>query len=639
MSTVVGKTSIKIDDLINDTVVTGHIDSTSGHLILGTRGGASLDAGAVIKPFGSTWSSVTAYTNGDVVGYAGALWRATGSSTNKCPALFTSLWNRLTGESLYDWVERDGYFDSDASLTESWQMFWITGTVTSSLDSVAGEFETGIQSLKLNMLASSFQRFYQREENIVYGGEVIQVSVRAKLLAAASGVTINAEMLQNAASGKPEPFETGITYTASAEGAATLTTSWATYTFTMTAANAKPRAIVDVLVNTGANAAVVLVDRVKIVKGTGPAISKVDTDKLYLPKYQEYDSGWIYLSSTAWGVLPSEIALQNGAGIYGGTFGMPRIRRIGDIVYMEGLVSSPPAGGGVIFNLPVGFRPDGDIIPVGVGSGATENSGIRILATGDVLTATSVTGFTSLNCQFPAAGGAYTWHIIGAAGEPAFGSGWTNYGGGWQTGRFTKIGDFVYLSGLITRSTTATTTAFALPAGYTNTNGTSHTPVAATGTLGGTDFGVNISNIVTARGTGTGGFLSLAGIRFFAGVNDNKWKKFRAGSDGWYGIAGAYGSPWPVPAVRRDGKIVFLEGLANFASSGQAMKLPWGYAPGGLNLFPILNSTNRRLDIHGPYEEGAGTAGAVSNYATGVNGFTVSWVVAEEFENDIRWTS
>lgn len=637
MATVEGKTSLKIDDLINQTVVGGSIDPSSGHLLLNTRGGAVLDGGLVVKPFGAAWSSVATYTNGDMVGYVGSIWKATGTSTNKPPALFTTLWTRLTGESSYDWVERDVYFNSDASLTESWQLFWKTGTVTSSLDSVAGEFETSIHSLKLDMAASSFQRFYSREENIVYGGETITVQVRAKLLAAVSGVTINAEMLQNDASGKPEPFETGVTYHGSAEGAQTLTTSWATYTMTMTAGISQPRAIVDVLVNTGANAAIVLIDRVKILKATGPPLSKVDADKLYLPKYQEYDSGWQYLSSAAWGVGPGEIALQNGAGIYGGTFGMPRFRRIGDIVYMEGLVSNPAAGA-VIFNLPVGFRPDGDIIPVGVGSGATENSGIRISATGNVTTATSVTGFTSLNCQFPAAGGNYTWHIIGDPGEPAFGSGWTNYGGGWQTGRFCKIGDYVYMSGLVTRTTTATTTIFTLPTGYTNTNGTSHTPVASTGTLGGTDFGVNISNIVTARGTGTGGFLSLAGVRFFAGANDAKWKKFRAGSDGWYGISGAYGAPWPVPAMRRDGKIVFLEGLANFTTTGQALKIPWGYAPGGLNLLPILNSTNRRLDVHGPYEEGTlGTAGAVSVYATGVNGFTSSWVVAEEFENDIRW--
>jgi len=45
MADVTGKTSIKIDELINATVVDGEI--LSGHLILRTRGGAEIDAGVV----------------------------------------------------------------------------------------------------------------------------------------------------------------------------------------------------------------------------------------------------------------------------------------------------------------------------------------------------------------------------------------------------------------------------------------------------------------------------------------------------------------------------------------------------------------------------------------------------------------
>jgi hypothetical protein len=138
---------------------------------------------------------------------------------------------------------------------------WIALLVNSKLES--------IQSLKLDMAAGSFQRFYPKEENIVYGGELVQVTVRAKLLSAASGVTMYAEMLQNSSTGRPEPFESGLAIAGSAEGASTLTTSWGTYVFTMPAANAKPRAIVNINVVTGANAAIVLIDRVKINKGSG----------------------------------------------------------------------------------------------------------------------------------------------------------------------------------------------------------------------------------------------------------------------------------------------------------------------------------------------------------------------------------
>lgn len=380
---------------------------------------------------------------------------------------------------------------------------------------------------------------------------------------------------------------------------------------------------------------------------TGAKFLKDDADKLYLPKYQEYDSGWINLSSAAWGIASYEIGITNG-GIYGGVFAMPRIRRIGDVVYMEGLISNPPASYGVIFTLPVGFRPDGDIIPAGFGNGQTESHGIRVLANGNVLAGTGVTGWTSLHCQFPVSGGAYNWHVIGAAGEIGFGAGWGNYGGGWQTARYCKIGDYVYLSGLVTRSSGTNNTIFSLPSGYQNKNGSTHTPCPGTATLLGADGGVNIgdsaaSGNITCRGSGapgTGGYISLAGIRIFVGENDSKWKKFRAGADGWYGQNGAYGAPWPVPAIRRDGKIIFLEGLANFATTGNLMKLPLGYAPQHQLIVPVLNSNSKRLDIKSPYGDGvAGSEGALGIGGSGVLGFTNTWVVAEAFEGDIRWNS
>ena len=46
MATVQSKTSIKIDDLVNDTVISGQV-SANQHLILITRGGAQIDAGYV----------------------------------------------------------------------------------------------------------------------------------------------------------------------------------------------------------------------------------------------------------------------------------------------------------------------------------------------------------------------------------------------------------------------------------------------------------------------------------------------------------------------------------------------------------------------------------------------------------------
>jgi hypothetical protein len=57
------------------------------------------------------------------------------------------------------------------------------------------------------------------------------------------------------------------------------------------------------------------------------------------------------------------------------------------------------------------------------------------------------------------------WHLIGAAGEPAFQNSWTNYGGTWGPARFKKIGGEVILQGLVAGGTNGAV-GFTLPAGY-----------------------------------------------------------------------------------------------------------------------------------------------------------------------------
>ena len=206
-----------------------------------------------------------------------------------------------------------------------------------------------------------------------------------------------------------------------------------------------------------------------------------------------------------------------------------------------------------------------------------------------------------------------------------------------------KIGDFVYLQGIVQRTTGSNNNIFTLPANLQPTNGTTHTPCASAVGVSGTDFGLNISSTITARSSGSQtGYLSLSGIRYYAGpANDPKWRKFRGGADGyWTGSNYAYGSGWPVPAVRRDGKIIHLEGLMNVGASGLNAKLPYGYAPGQLLIYSVLNATTRRLDIHSPNEDDSNFSGsAIQTFATAVNGLTHSWVVAEAFEGDIRWNS
>jgi len=56
VASVTGKTSLKIDDLINDTIIDGEI--VSGHLILRNRAGAEIDAGVVTGGSGSPLDSM-----------------------------------------------------------------------------------------------------------------------------------------------------------------------------------------------------------------------------------------------------------------------------------------------------------------------------------------------------------------------------------------------------------------------------------------------------------------------------------------------------------------------------------------------------------------------------------------------------
>lgn len=74
MASVTGKTSLKIDDLINDTIVDGEV--IDGHLILRNRGGAEIDAGLVTAsvsplasmPVGYIYMSVVSTTPATLFG-------------------------------------------------------------------------------------------------------------------------------------------------------------------------------------------------------------------------------------------------------------------------------------------------------------------------------------------------------------------------------------------------------------------------------------------------------------------------------------------------------------------------------------------------------------------------------------------
>lgn len=88
-----------------------------------------------------------------------------------------------------------------------------------------------------------------------------------------------------------------------------------------------------------------------------------------------------------------------------------------------------------------------------------------------------------------------TWHYVGAAGEPAFQNGWTNYdASNYSSTAFWKDPfGIVHIKGFV-RSGTLSAAAFTLPAGYRPALAL-HLPAAANGAYATTRIGGEISGI------------------------------------------------------------------------------------------------------------------------------------------------
>lgn len=126
------------------------------------------------------------------------------------------------------------------------------------------------------------------------------------------------------------------------------------------------------------------------------------------------------------------------------------------------------------------------------------------------------------------------WHVIGAVGEPAFGSGVSALGGAYITPRFRRDAGVVRLEGLFSANGLASTsTLFTLPAGYrpsasliqnVNANivsGPASTGTAHTHTLSSVPARVEISAAGNVSYVGPGALqasshLSISGVTFIA---------------------------------------------------------------------------------------------------------------------------
>lgn len=277
MATVDGKTSIKIDELLSSVIVNGYI-SAGGHLILVKENDAEIDAGAIDSKRNEQWLHNAPYVSGDIIGYAGRSYRAKLANTNKCPAFYSSYWTMVIACDSEQWVEVDPDFNAD-SLTENYSTFWANNNPTVSMTTVVGEYETGIRGVKVDVPISGFQRIIPRLENLVRVGEVIEVTVRARLSSLVSGATLNVAVIQNDEDNLPEPFVAGAVYSTAIDAAQALTTSWATYKFRFTMLADRPRAKIHlVFTGSGSSASTFFVDRWHVRR-----LSTVDQlmDKMY----------------------------------------------------------------------------------------------------------------------------------------------------------------------------------------------------------------------------------------------------------------------------------------------------------------------------------------------------------------------
>ena len=271
MATVTGLTADRMLEIEAASVVDG--DVVGDDLVLTRHDGSTLVAGNVRGPkgdagvnmtAGARWGNTNAYVVNNTVGYGGRLYTCIQANSDKCPPFYNDYWTPVTGASTETWPLMDPNFMAED--LDAYELFWRSGTVTTALTQTAGEFETGFQAAKFVMAASSSQRIYERGEVLVRGGEVITVSVRAKITAAAAvAPVVSVGLFQADKNGSPQPFGAGAAEVGGAPLYGPLGTNWATFTFTVTAAVGKPRSRMNVLFQQAAgNGSTIVVDRIEI---------------------------------------------------------------------------------------------------------------------------------------------------------------------------------------------------------------------------------------------------------------------------------------------------------------------------------------------------------------------------------------
>lgn len=160
------------------------------------------------------------------------------------------------------------------------------------------------------------------------------------------------------------------------------------------------------------------------------------------------------------------------------------------------------------------------------------------------------------------------WHVVGAAGEPAFQNSWVNWGAPFASaGYYRDVNYWVRLQGVV-RTGTDNTTIFTLPADY-------RPPFAC-------HFSVSSNNTIAYLRVGTDGtvrkvtggsniYVSLDGVTFPVAANPAGWG-VPALNTGWV-YDGSLTNPAPLIYVRDDGWC-WARGSLNGSAANEAASLP-----------------------------------------------------------------
>ena len=370
------------------------------------------------------------------------------------------------------------------------------------------------------------------------------------------------------------------------------------------------------------------------------SISDANGDPIAMANASEYGPGWLD-NSQYWGLIGRPVDLvgaldantdtyrqYNNAFSWSPESGYLRVVRTkAGIVQFTGMMENLTArsAGAVIGNIPIGFRPDSDVI-VGMNNSDTAN-GLVIKANGDVAVqfAVSSPSYMSFeNVKYPAAGVA-TWTNIdpkGTAGDHAFQGGWGNASG--SVCRYWKdpSSGLVWLDGRAISSTAAdytnggTAAMFTIPTTHQAYAQQHMASVASTGFggIGAGGAGGPTNGVNYKAGGGTSTWISISGCYIVTSdaVSKISWYTPRLMTSSWANYAGS-GFTLFALGLCPDG-LALSRGLVAAGTLGSRMILvPDRFMPRSRLLMQTMANAGRgRMDIRGYRDWEANPPGAAS---------------------------